>query len=145
MTEAEYLAQRLEDQISWYSTKSSACQKRYKVLRLIEIIAAALIPLLTGMGDKVPYGSWIVGSLGVLIAVAAAAGSLLKYHENWIYYRTTCEQLKHEKYLFVTRSGSYTGQDAFTLLVEHVEELISKEATTWAQITKQPVKLSNMK
>lgn len=145
MTEAEYLAQRLEDQISWYSTKSSTCQKRYKALRLIEIVAAALIPLLTGMGDKVPCGPWIVGSLGVLIAVAAAAGSLFKYHENWIHYRTTCEQLKHEKYLFVTRSGPYTSQDAFTLLVERVEALISKEATTWAQITKQPVKLPSGK
>jgi hypothetical protein len=145
MTEAEYLNQRLENQINWYSGKSGICQWRYKALRLIEIAAAALIPLLTGMGEKVPFGPWIIGSLGVLIAVAAAAGSLFKYHENWIHYRTTCEQLKHEKYLFVTRSGPYTDQDVFTLLVERVEALISKESTTWAQITKQPVKLPNGK
>jgi hypothetical protein len=48
-------------------------------------------------------------------------------------------------YLFVTRSGPYTGQDVFTLLVERVEALISNEATTWAQITKQPVKLPSEK
>ena len=109
MTETEYLAQRLEDQISWYSTRSGECQNRYKALRLIEIVAASLIPLLTGMGEKVSCGAWIVGGLGILIAIAAAAGSLLKYHENWIHYRTTCEQLKHEKYLFVTNSGPYKG------------------------------------
>ena len=42
--EAEYLEQRLDDQINWYSKKSSANQAAYKRLRLVEIIAAAAIP-----------------------------------------------------------------------------------------------------
>lgn len=140
MTEEEYISQRLDDQIDWYSRKSLSCQTRYNVLRLIEIIAAALIPFLSGMGEKVSCGQWIVGSLGVMIALAAAAGSLFKYHENWIQYRVTSEQLKHEKFLFATRSGPYEDLSRFQLLVQRVEALISKEAATWAQITKQPAK-----
>ena len=46
MEEAEYLEQRLDDQINWYDKKSSANQAAFKRLRLIEIIAAAAIPLL---------------------------------------------------------------------------------------------------
>ena len=141
MTEEEYISQRLDDQIDWYSRKSSSCQTRYKALRVTEIIAAALIPFLAGMGDKVPCGQWVVGALGVTIALAAAAGSLFKYHENWIQYRVTSEQLKHEKFLFATQSGQYGDQERFQLLVQRVEALISKEATTWAQIAKQSTKL----
>jgi Protein of unknown function (DUF4231) len=140
MTEEEYIAQRLDDQIDWYSKKSSTCQKRYKTLRVIEMVAAALVPFLSGMGEKIPHGQWLVGALGVTIALATAIGSLFKYHENWIEYRITSEQLKHEKFLFATRTGPYQDQVRFQLLVERVEALISKEAATWAQVSKQPVK-----
>jgi hypothetical protein len=50
------------------------------------------------------------------------------------------EKQKHEKFLFATRTGPYQDQARFQLLVERVEALISKEATTWAQVSKQPVK-----
>lgn len=142
MTEEEYISQRLDDQIDWYSKKSSTCQTRYKALRVIEFVAAALIPFLSGMGDKIPCGQWVIGALGVTIALAAAAGSLFKYHENWIQYRVTSEQLKHEKFLFATRSDPYEDETRFGLLVQRVEALISKEAATWAQVSKQPAKLS---
>jgi len=59
---------------------------------LIEIVAAAIIPLLSGMGENVPYGNWIIGSLGMLIAISAATGNLFKYHENWIQYRATSKR-----------------------------------------------------
>lgn len=136
ISSAEYLQQRLEDQINWYSNKSSVCQIRYKVLRIVEIVAAAIIPLLSGMGDKVPYGPWIIGSLGVLIAISAAAGSLFKYHENWIQYRATSEALKHEKFLFLGCVTPYDGPDYFPVLVQRVEGLISKENSTWIQNVK---------
>jgi hypothetical protein len=140
MTEEEYIAQRLEHQINWYSKKSSACQAWYKALRVIEIVAAALIPFLSGMGHNIRFVQWMVGALGVTIAIAAASGSLFKYHENWIQYRMTSEQLKHEKFLFFTQSGPYEEETRFRVLVQRVETLISKEATTWSQISKQPVK-----
>lgn len=142
MTEEEYITERLEDQIDWYSRKSSSSQTKYKTLRLVEIISAAFIPFLSGMGDKVLYGQWVVGSLGVVIALSAATGSLFKYHENWIQYRTTSEQLKHEKFLFATRSGPYEDPTRFQILVQRVEALISKESASWAQVTKQTGKVT---
>lgn len=143
MTNTEYMQQRLEDQINWYSKKSSACHSRYQILRLIEIVAAAIIPLLSGMGDKVQYGSWIIGSLGALIAIAAAAGSLFKFHENWIQYRATSETLKHEKFLFLGRVTPYDNQDCFPVLVQRVEGLISKENSTWTQTVKSDSKTTS--
>lgn len=53
MTEEEYISQRLDNQIDWYSKKNSFCQTWYKALRVVEIIAAAIIPFLSGMGKAV--------------------------------------------------------------------------------------------
>jgi hypothetical protein len=133
MMESEYLEKRLEDQINWYSAKSSYCQSRYKVLRIIEIVLAAFIPFLSGLGDKVPYGAWIIGSLGVAITISTAAGSLFKYHENWIQYRATSEALKHEKYLYLAQVAPYDGANAFQVAVQRIEGLISNENSTWTQ------------
>lgn len=143
MTEEEYLNQRLEDQIDWYSTKSSLCQSRYKALRIVEIVAAAIIPLLSGMGEQVPCGPWIIGSLGVLIAIAAAVGGLFKYHENWIQYRATSEALKHERFLFLTRVAPYDAENSFQVLVQRVEGLISNENSTWTQTVKSEPRQSH--
>jgi len=140
LTSSDYLEQRLDNQINWYSDKSSRCKVWYRSLRIIEIVAAAIIPLLSGM-DNLFYGNWIIGGLGMLIAISAATGSLFKYHENWIQYRATSEALKHEKFLFLGGSAPYDGENAFQLLVQRVEGLISKENTNWTVAVKSEPKI----
>ncbi len=137
MTEDEYLSERLEDQIRWYSKKSQANQKYYKRLRLVEIVCASLIPFLAGIGNDLPYSKWIIGNLGVIIAISAGASSLYKFQENWTQYRTTAEALKQEKYLYLTEASPYHEDNKFLQLVERVESLISSENTQWALYTKQ--------
>ena len=144
ISETEYLSSRLDDQINWYSTKSTYSQTRHKVLRILEVISAALIPFLSAMGTNIPCNSWIVGSLGALIAICAASSGIFKFHENWIQYRATSEQLKHEKYLFLARAAPYADSDAFHVLVHRVEGLISKENSTWTQTVKSPQGASNV-
>ncbi|CAC9547912.1 hypothetical protein [uncultured Gammaproteobacteria bacterium] len=133
MNEEEYLNDRLNDQINWYSKKSQTNQKWFKGLRLLEIIAATIIPFLAGIGSIIPYYLIIIGVLGVIIAVSAGLSALYKYHENWIEYRTTSETLKHEKYLFQAKCSPYDGDEAFCKLVQRVEGLISKENTQWSR------------
>lgn len=133
MNEEEYLNDRLNDQIDWYDKKSQTNQKWFKGLRLLEIVAATIIPFLAGIGSNIPYYSIIIGGLGVIIAVSAGLSALYKYHENWIEYRTTSETLKHEKYLFQTKCLPYDNEDAFCKLAQRVEGLISKENTQWSR------------
>lgn len=133
MTQEEYLEERLEDQISWYDKKSMWNQKIFKRLKLVEFLAAAMIPFLIGfMGKDATFLQIIVGMLGVLISVITAMTTLNRYHENWIEYRTTCEVLRHEKYLFKTAASPYDKKTPFPLLVARIESLISKENSQWA-------------
>ena len=47
MNEEDYLKERLDDQLEWYSKKSQLNQKWFKRLRLVEIISAAIIPFIS--------------------------------------------------------------------------------------------------
>ena len=143
MNEEEYLDKRLEDQINWYSRKSQFNQRWHKRLRLIEIVLASIIPFLAGMKNNIPYSEWIIGGLGVIIAGTAAAISLYKLQENWIQYRTTAETLKHEKFLYLTKTTPYTSENSFTQLVQRVESLISKENYQWDMYAKKQEKLTS--
>lgn len=131
----QYFDERLNGQIEWYDSKSKLNKSWHHRLKTFEIIAAALIPLLAGFNEFVPSFELFVAFLGTLIAIAAAASSHYKFHENWIQYRTTAEQLKHEKYTFMTNTAPYDSELKFSFLVYRVERLISKENSLWASST----------
>lgn len=121
--------QRLDEQIDWYDTRSATNQKWFKFLKVTVITSAALIPFLPSLTDV----TWAPGALGVVIAVAEGAQQLNQYHANWITYRSTCEMLKHEKYLFLGRTGPYAAaKNPKALLAERIESLVSQEHAKWA-------------
>lgn len=141
MNAEEYIKQRLEDQIGWYDRRSKTSQRMFKWLRLAEIILAGSIPVIAGITAN-EFLSWttLTAFLGATVAILAAVLALYQYQEHWIEYRTTCESLKKEKYLFLTKVEPYNGDNAFETLVQRVETLVSKENTNWAQYMMKPDK-----
>ncbi|MFV0302417.1 MAG: DUF4231 domain-containing protein [Paracoccus sp. (in: a-proteobacteria)] len=137
ISEADYLSDRLDDQIAWYERKSRANQSAYKRLRLIEIVAAAAIPLLAGYGDRHEYVGMAIGVLGLVVAVLAGIFGLYRFQENWAEYRGMAEALKHEKFLYLARVEPYEGEGAFELLVSRCEALLGGEAERWSQAFRQ--------
>lgn len=134
MEQTEYLKERLEDQILWYDTKSSYHQNHYKRWKRMQIILTAFLPLSTGLIGRFQWFSIMFGIIGVLIACIEGVLALGKHHENWIEYRSICETLKHEKYMFLTKTGVYKEDEPFPYLVERVESIISKENINWASL-----------
>jgi hypothetical protein len=76
---------------------------------------------------------YIIGVLGVIIAIISGVLALYRFQENWTEFRTTAESLKHEKYLFLTGTEGYANENPFGLLLERVEALLSKEHTRWSE------------
>ena len=128
---------RLEDQSNWYDRKSVSSQRSFIGLKMAEIAAAALIPFAVGFG----VSAYITGGLGVLITVLEGLLNLFQYHSNWITYRSTCEELKHEKYLWLAKAGPYEiAASPDTLLAERVESLVSREHARWVSSRDQAEK-----
>ena len=120
--------ERLEDQLGWYDRKSVYNRRWHMRLKMATLVAAALIPLASG----VTAWPWIAGALGVLVVIFEGAQQLNQFQQHWVSYRSTCEALRHEKYLFLALAGPYaTSEHPKRLLAERVESLVSTEHAKW--------------
>jgi hypothetical protein len=122
--------QRLTDQLAWYSQKSRSARSTFKRIKVTEIVAAAVIPFLTG--HTWPGVTYVIGGLGVLITILEGILHLNQYQENWTNYRTTAESLKHEKFLYLAKAGPYANAvDPRASLAERIEAIVSQENSQW--------------
>ena len=134
MTKEEYIERRLDGQISWYDEKSKQNKFYHIISKTSALVFAAVIPFLTAFltGERL----WLILPISicaVLTAIATGISTVFKFQEKWNEYRTTCETLKHEKYLFLTLTRPYGGDESndFNFFVKRVETLISKENSNW--------------
>ncbi|GKV54281.1 hypothetical protein NCCP2222_02280 [Sporosarcina sp. NCCP-2222] len=134
MQEEEYISSRVDEQINWYDKKSISHKKVYKGWKITQIIISASIPFVVGYVENLSFLAVVVGLMGVVITCIEGVLTLGKYHENWIEYRSICETLRHEKYMYLTRTGVYKNKGSFTNLVERVESVISQENVNWAAL-----------
>lgn len=138
MTENEYIKIRVDNQIDWYSNKSSINKSGFRLLRILEIVMALTIPFLSNLITPETLSlTHIVSLLGILIVLITGLISLFRLQENWIDYRAIAELIKSEKYLYITRSEPYINEGAFNLFVERIETLISGENSKWVQEIKK--------
>ena len=141
MEQDTYIEERLDDQIAWYDKKSQSNQKWHKRLRVIELIAGACSPFLAAYITETSLALKVaVGFLGLVVTFITGVVTLYKFQENWVEYRTTCEALKHEKFLYLTQSDPYDTEAPFNLLVQRVENLLSSENSRWAGRSQIPGK-----
>ena len=137
--EIDPIMERLEDQIAWYDRRSMTNQQVFKRIKTVEIAAAAIIPFLAAL--SLPRVMWATGGLGVLITVLEGMLQLNQYQQNWIAYRSTCESLKHEKYVYLGKASPYASAvDPHALLAERIESLVSQEHAKWASVRQQEPK-----
>ena len=138
MDEAEYLEYRLENQIDWYDRKSGLNKRAYQRCQLTQLVMAAMITL-SGVINSSQFQmvSYIVPTLGAIIAIISGVLGLYEFQENWLEYRTISEALKHEKYLFLTKSEPYHEAVPFNLFVNRIEHIISEENSKWAETKKE--------
>jgi Protein of unknown function (DUF4231) len=130
--------ERLEDQIAWYDRKAGFNQKAFKRLKICTMASAALIPLFATGTEEGPQ---IAALLGVLIVILEGLQQTYQFHTNWISYRSTCEALKHEKFLYFAKAGAYAKDgDPHALLAEHIESLVSQEHAKWTSSQEQSQK-----
>jgi hypothetical protein len=123
---------RLEDQIAWYSEKSLNAQRWFKGLKVFQIAAAAGVPIMIALSVPSSRPNSLAAVLGGLVAIVEGIQGLNQYQQNWILYRSTCEALKHEKFLYLGRAGPYADDDsARRILAEKIEGLVSQEHAKW--------------
>jgi hypothetical protein len=121
---------RLDDQLEWFSFKSAATQRSYKMARMVEIVLAAFIPVLALTGAS--WSSLGAAFLGAIISIMAAYRALSQSDTLRFQYSNTAGQLRREKYLFLANAGPYsdfeTPIEALRFLAERVETILVESA-----------------
>ena len=138
MNEKDYLNNRLNNQIKWYSDKSRKNKKYYYTLTILQIISAACIPFLVSqISTDDNQLKILVEMIGIIVVITSGIMSAFRFNELWTSYRTTAETLKHEKYLFLSNAEPYQNEGNYPILVKRVESLISKEHSIWDESSKK--------
>ena len=132
----KYLSERYKSEVDWYDKKSAFYKNWYRNFQFVLIILSSITPVLIGLNQKenteFNLFFWSAIIISLLVAVITSLMKVFKFQENWINYRTTCETLKKEIYLYNAGIQEYgRTKDKPALFVERVESLISRENTLW--------------
>ena len=138
MTEKEfknYLENRYEDQLGWYSKKSKRYKRCYQWIQGAIFLLSAFLSFIVIIA---PEHLGIVAFMSSTLVFLTAILKAFKFQEDWINYRTTAEILKREKQYYDAKIGEYgTAKNAEQLFVERIEVLMSKENTSWTDVRLQ--------
>ena len=114
-----YISERLDFQIAHFMKKSVQHRRRYKVLKITEIVSGFLIAVFCAFpmqGDRYRLVSVALSSMGLL---CQGIINLYNAKEHWISYQKTAQLLEREKYLYQCQTEKYAGKSkSFALFVK---------------------------
>ena len=113
---AEYMKNRVDDQLSYFDSNATKNQWRYKQLKRIAIICNILTTMTIALAFTVPEDyKLFMGILALILSTIVLATYQWEEFENfgakWEKFRLVAEQLKSEKYTFMTKAGRYSSDD----------------------------------
>jgi hypothetical protein len=121
----------VSQQSSWYGVRARNNRLVYIILKSIQIIFAAAIPIVS-VAHAGELQRWINATLGSLIGIVEGIIQLGQYQQNWLLYRATREALKREELLRSGKAGPYSvASNPDTLYIERSDAIISGEHSKW--------------
>jgi hypothetical protein len=137
---------RLEEQITWYERRTRQARRSYRRMKITEILLAASLPLLAGFQDDLQpllppeldvLPAIAFALIGIAIVVLECILQLNQHERQWIAYQSSCDTLKHEKFLFLADAGPYANvEDKRARLAERIEELVTQAG--WETLRHRP-------
>jgi len=133
-----YLKERVEDQIQYYSVVSRRNRLLYFTTITFQIFLGAYLPISTRV--SVPINAELqISLIGAFIIILTGLQAVGNFKEKWISYRKTAEKIKQEKFRFLTMSDKYK-EEEFAYFVTKMEEIFANENAEWINISKKESK-----
>ena len=123
--------EKISAQSTWYGAKAQRNRSIYTLLKSIQILFSAAIPVVS-LATASKCSKWGIAILGASIGVIEGFLQLGQFQQNSLLYRATREALRREEFLHSGKAGPYSGAaDAGVLYVERCDAIISGENTKW--------------
>ncbi|MEM9337856.1 MAG: DUF4231 domain-containing protein [Bacteroidota bacterium] len=141
LSDQEYLLERVDDQIGWHKRKSVWNKRKYVLLKNIDSVVAALVPISLGIGGVLYQdisgdahdhpAVWITRGIsvlsGVYLAISNGFFELEGYEQKAKDYEKLYRKLESVRFKYLTRSEPYDEEDAFQRLVFDVENTLHED------------------
>jgi hypothetical protein len=122
----------LIEALAWYDRAASGNRREYQALRLLAIVLAAAIPVLTT--SRAP--SYLTAIFGSAIVVTEGVLQLFGFHDRYIGFRSAWNALDRERRLYESSAGRYAdNSNPERTLAERIDELLGQETARWASDT----------
>lgn len=146
-----YINQRAKPAVIYYDRMGKWYRNQHKGTRILGIILAAAIPLINVFPDvkldqEHSLQLVIASILGAIISILGSINTFSRYHDKWLSYRSTCEQLRQELIRFL-----FTGYDSGLPEVRdrefilRFESIIAQEYDRWFDLTQDSKNDGNQK
>ena len=131
----DYIANRIVEQMKWYSSKSRSCKQKYYQWMTVTIMIGALVPVVSVFADGSTWVKALLAALGAATTACNAYLSLHNYKELWVTYRKTRETLLRTLYFYFNNVGAFaqkgTQEEKDALLIALCEHELSSEHEGW--------------
>lgn len=142
-----YLTERVDDQIKYFDSKAIRNQKIYKGLKGFAIFCNILTTLTIAFAFIVtPYfkGLSIAAlSFSTIVLATYQIEEFGNFGAKWEKFRLVAEQLKSEKYMFLTSAGTYSSGDIDRkkcLFIEKIEGILRGTDISYFSLMVEPGK-----
>lgn len=139
----DYITNRLDGQMKFYSSKSKHYKKCYYSFNIAILIISALSSVVSYLSLKFSsiclfpiIGIFLSSSIPVIVGI----DKLMKCQELHISYRATQEKLKQEKILFINEVGEYENvlcDERNKLFITRCESIMANENNNWIQLNEK--------
>jgi hypothetical protein len=132
---AEPTLQRLHHSIRWYQLASLQATRWYTTLKVVQIVAAAAIPVLVATSGESFATKSLIAALGGLIVILEGVQQLKQYSRNAVKRAQVKEALKRQYFLYEAHVEPYDvdPEDRLKVLAERVERIIGRDVAEWAE------------
>jgi len=143
-----YLTERVDDQLKYFDGSALKYQKYYRRLKLTAITCNILTTMTIALAFTVPEGLKVyMGIVALVLSTVVLATYQVEEFQNfgakWEKFRLVTEQLKSEKYMFLTGAGQYASPDGSEnerRFVERIEAIIRGTDIAYFSLMVEPGK-----
>lgn len=134
----DYVRRCLLGSLEWYMVMYHKYKFRYHVISLLGLILPTFVIVFNDIQDFEGMHVFCKVTISVISAVAAIAnglGSLYKWHEKSVGYRSCTEQIKCEAVYYMAEIGDYSDPELRdSNFLEKIEDIAAKENKSWSHL-----------
>ena len=126
-----YIDNTVKKEQKFHSKKATIYKRNSLILKITTLVLSSLIPLLLAVfKEDSEIVNYLLAFIGFFLVLIEGVKSELKYHEKWLLYRTTSEDLKRELSMFLALTDTSNKKEVSSF-VKRINYILDTNNVRW--------------